>query len=39
MSKSFELQNWPHPVPVTIADGLSIDVDEGALLKFPAFNS
>lgn len=39
MPKSFELQSWTHPVTVTVADGLPIDVDEEVLLKFPAFNN
>lgn len=37
MAKTFELQSWIHPVSVTVADGLPIDVNEEVLLKFPAF--
>jgi ADP-sugar diphosphatase len=39
MPKSFELQSCTHPVPVTIADGLPIEVSERVLLNFPAFNN
>jgi hypothetical protein len=39
MPKNFELQSWTHPVPVEVADGLPIVVDEEALLKFPAFDN
>jgi hypothetical protein len=37
-AKSFELQSWTHTVPVTVADGLPIDIDEEVLLGFPAFD-
>jgi ADP-sugar diphosphatase len=39
MPKSFELQSWIHPVPVTVADGLPIEVNEEVLLKFTAFDN
>jgi ADP-sugar diphosphatase len=39
MPKSFELQSWTHPVPVTVADGLPIEVNEEVLLKFTAFDN
>ncbi|KAH7088905.1 NUDIX family hydrolase [Paraphoma chrysanthemicola] len=39
MPKNFELQSWTHPIPVEVADGLPIHVDEEVLLKFPAFDN
>jgi ADP-sugar diphosphatase len=39
MPKTFQLQSWTSPVPVTVADGLPIDVNEEVLLKFRAFNN
>lgn len=39
MAKTFQLKSWSPPIPVTVADGLPINIDEAVLLKFPAFKN